>query len=167
MELNAVDRELALLQAHDFAFGGLGGDFEIRRQRFATNDQRMVTRRFERIWKAFKDSSVAMPHRRSFPMHQSRRGNNFGAENRADALMAETNTEDRHLRSEDANDFVADARILRPAVPGRNADAIWRQLFGFGNRDLVIAFHDYLATKHAEVLGEVVGKRVVVIDDQD
>ena len=63
MELDAVDREFTVLQSHDFVFGGLGGDLETRRQSFATNDQRMVTRRFEWIWEAFEETSAVMPHR--------------------------------------------------------------------------------------------------------
>ena len=81
--------------------------------------------------------------------------------------MAETNAKNRRLRSESPNYFVANASILRPARPRRNADPVGRERFRFADGDLVVPLHDHLATEHAEVLDEVIGKRIVVIDDQN
>src|SRR2546423_12382626 len=117
MELDAVDREFAVLQSHDLAFGCFGSDFEVGWQLFTPNDQRMVTRCVKRVWKIFEDASAMMLHRRSFSMHQTRRGNDLAAEDRANALMAETNAENRRLRSERANDVVADSSVFGPAGP--------------------------------------------------
>lgn len=167
MELDAVDRELAVLQSHHFAFGSFCCYLKARRQRIATHDQRMVTRRFERIWEALKDPSALMPHRRSFSMHQSPRRKDLAAENRANALMAETNSEDWRFSSEHANNFIADAGIPWPAGTWRNANAVGRQSFNLRDRDFVISLHDHVAAEHPEVLGEVVGERIVIIDDQD
>src|SRR4051812_31472552 len=114
MELDAVDRQLAVLQSHDFAFGGLSGHFETGGQRFSPDDQRMVPRRLEWIWKLFEDTGVAVLNGRSFSMHQSICGNDVGSEHGADALMPETNAEDRNSWTELADDFIADRSVLRP-----------------------------------------------------
>ena len=81
--------------------------------------------------------------------------------------MAKTNAEDRRLRSELSHDLVADAGILRPARTRRDADSLRTQRLNFSDGDLVVAFYHDFAVQHAEILDEVVGNRVVVIDDQD
>jgi hypothetical protein len=127
----------------------------------------MISGRLEWIWKIFEDASAVMFDRRSFSMHQTRGQNDFAAENSPDALMTETNAEDRHFRSQDADDLVANASVFRTAWSRRNTDPVGRERFGFGDSDLVVPLHNDIATKHAEILDEIVGKRVVVIDDQN
>ena len=95
MELNTVDWVFAVAQSHDFAFGRFGGYFKRARQSVAAHDERMITRRFEWIWQLRENACALMSNRRSFPMHQTRRRNDLAAEDSADALMPETNAEDR------------------------------------------------------------------------
>src|SRR5688572_6558646 len=80
--------------------------------------------------------------------------------------MAETNAENRLLRPKPANEFVANARVLGPARARRDTDPLRVQGFEFGDGGFVVPFHGHVATEHAEVLDEIVGKRIVVIDDQ-
>src|SRR5205085_10610480 len=119
MELHAVDRECAVPQPHDLAFGRFGRDLERIGQGLAVHDQRMIAGRFEGIGQIFEDAGPPMLNRRSFPMHQAWRGNDFAPKDLANALMTETNSEDRKVRSEDADDFVTDPRILRAPGTGR------------------------------------------------
>src|SRR5437016_1633875 len=140
MELDPVNWEFAVLQSHDFAFRCFGRDLEARWQSFAPDDKGMVTRRLERIGKLGENAGVVVPDRRSFSMHQALRRDDLAAENRADALMAEADAEDRHLRAELANDFVADPSVLRPARARRDADSFRTQRFDFANGDFVVAF---------------------------
>jgi hypothetical protein len=39
------------------------------------------------------------------------------------------------------------------------------KLIGFGNRDLVIAMHFDLGPEHKKCLYQVIGKRIVIIND--
>ena len=62
--------------------------------------------------------------------------------------------------------------LLMPASsgrpgPGRDADPIRIERFDLREGDFVVALHHDLATQLAEILDEVVGERVVVIDDQN
>src|SRR2546421_7120366 len=75
MELYAVDREFAVPQTHDLAFGRFGRDLERIWEGLAVHDQRMIAGRFEGIGQIFEDASALMLNGRSFPMHQARRGN--------------------------------------------------------------------------------------------
>ena len=60
MKLDAVDRELSMLQSHNFAVLGLGGDFERIGQRFAAHDQRMIACRFEWLGQILENASELM-----------------------------------------------------------------------------------------------------------
>ena len=52
VELHALDRQLAVAQAHDRAVGGLGGDLEHVGQAVAVDDQRVVAGGLERVGQA-------------------------------------------------------------------------------------------------------------------
>ena len=60
MKLDAVDWKLSMLQAHDFAVVGLGGDFERIGQRFALYNERMIARRFQWLGQIFENAAMLM-----------------------------------------------------------------------------------------------------------
>src|SRR5436305_6409611 len=120
----------------------------------------MIAGRFEGIGQIFEEARALMLNGRSFPMHQARRGNDFAAKDLANALIAETNSEDRNLRSEHANNFVADPGILRAPGTGRYANPLGSESFGLGDGDFIVSFHLDVTTEHGEVLDQVVGKRI-------
>ena len=100
-------------------------------------------------------------------VHQLGRAHDAAAEGLADGLMAEANAEQRHLAGKAADHVDADAGILRLARTGRDDDAIGLARGDFIERDLVVAAHFELLPQLAEVLRQVVGEGVVVIDQQD
>ncbi len=85
----------------------------------------------------------------------------------ADALMTQADTQDGYRRSKPPHDVIADSGVLRATWAWRNADAFGCERVDLGDRDFVVSLHNNLATQDPEILDEVVGKRVVVIDDQD
>src|SRR5688572_6920729 len=80
--------------------------------------------------------------------------------------MSEADAEDWLVRPEPANEFIANAGVLWPPRARGNTNPLGIQRFDFRDGDFVVAFHEYVATEHAEVLDEIVGERIVVIDDQ-
>src|ERR1019366_8990419 len=100
-------------------------------------------------------------------VHEGGGTNNFAAEGRANRLMAEAHAQQRHAPCEMADQFDADASFLRGARAGRDHDAIGTKLLNPANRDLVITAHHYLLTQFAEVLHQVVGEGVVIIQNKD
>jgi hypothetical protein len=58
------------------------------------------------------------------------------------------------------------ARLLRPAGPGRDDDAFRLGRGDFVHRHHVVAHHLHVGAELAEILNQVVGKRVVVVDDE-
>ena len=99
-------------------------------------------------------------------MHESGSADHLSAVRFGDALMSETDAQDRNLGPESQDDFFADARFARRARSGRNADVLRRQVCNFIQRDLVVSLDEKFTSKLAEILHEIVGERVVVIDQE-
>src|SRR4051812_23138279 len=100
-------------------------------------------------------------------MHQSRRLDDLAAEHRTDALMPEADAEDWYPGTEPAHNFIADSGVSRAARPGRDANPPRSKGLNFCDGDFVIPPHDHLAFQLPEILDEVVGEGIVVIDDED
>src|SRR5687767_10679588 len=81
--------------------------------------------------------------------------------------MAEADAEDRHRRTEALDGGNRDAGVLGTARAGRNHDPRRRQRRDLVQRDLVVAAHRHLGAELAQVLGEVEGERIVVVDQED
>src|SRR5688572_13566671 len=81
--------------------------------------------------------------------------------------MTEADAEDRHARTEAANDVHRDAGVLRAARSGRDEDLLRRHGLDLTDRDLVVASDAELRAQLAQVLDQVVGERVVVVDDEN
>jgi len=159
VELNAVHRMFGVLNAHNFAFGSFRRNLQAGWQAFA--------RSIERARQPFEDALSFMEHRRGFAVHQALRADDLAAVDFADRLMAEADAEQRNTRAKFANDIAGNSSLARRA--GAGAD---QYLFGVErNRlldgDLIVAENFHLRTELAKVLHEVVGERIVVIDDQN
>src|SRR5690606_13178095 len=61
----------------------------------------------------------------------------------------------------------ADAGLVGRAGAGRKDDGFGRALGDLVERDTVVAHHFGLRSKLSEIVGEVVGEAVVIIDHQD
>ncbi len=99
-------------------------------------------------------------------MHEAIGADNIASVDLADALMAEADSEDRDDSAHFLNHLATDPGIVGSAGTGRNTDAIRCFLVDFIESDLVIAMHLHFRTQFSEVLDEVVGERIVVVDDK-
>src|SRR6266404_1194759 len=127
----------------------------------------MVARGGEGVGEFAEDIFAVMMNLAGFAVEQFGGANDFAAERRADSLVAETNAEDRKFSSEAANQINADAGILWSARPGRNHDAFRLAARDFLNRNFVIAMYFDVAAQLAKVLRQVIGERIVVIEQQN
>src|SRR5882672_7730907 len=99
-------------------------------------------------------------------MHYLRGTNYLAAKRLANRLMSEANAHDRDAAGKALNHLQGNARVIRRAWSRRNHNALWLQLrFDLINRDLIIPPHFDLLTQFAKILDQVVGKRVVVVDN--
>src|SRR5664280_273730 len=99
-------------------------------------------------------------------MHEVGGTNDFAAKGCANRLVAEAYAQKRHASREMADQFDADPGILWCARARGDHDAIGMKLVDFVDRDLVIAAHHYLLTQFAEVLHQVVGEGIVIVENE-
>ncbi len=104
---------------------------------------------------------------RCFPVHQFAGADDIAAKDLANRLMAEADAEDWRAAAKLPDDVAADASFVWRAGAGRNADVARRQLADFIHTDGVVANDFHFRAQLAEVLNEVVGEGVVVIDDEE
>ena len=102
-----------------------------------------------------------------FPCIRSRRANDPAAERRANRLVPQAHSQDRNLARKVLDQRNADARFLRRARPRRNHNALRRQRLDLFDRDLVVAPNFHLRAQFAQELHQVVGKRIVIVEDKD
>jgi len=167
VELHAFDLVVAVTKAHDDAIIGFGGDGELPRQRFPFNDQRVVARGGERIGQLAENVLTVVMNLAGLAVEKFWGANDFSAKSGADGLVSETNTEDGEFSGEAFDEFDGDASFLRRARTRRNHNALGLAACNFLDGDFVVAMHFDGATKFAEILREVVGKRVVVVQQQN
>ena len=111
VELDAVDGEVAVGEAHDFAFGGFGGDFEAGREGFAFDDEGMVAGGFEGTRQASENILAGVQDGRGFAVHEARSADDVASVNLPNALVAEADTEDGNFSTEMPNHIATDTGI--------------------------------------------------------
>src|SRR5579862_1634406 len=166
MELDAVNGKRLVSQPHYLILGRGGGDFENIGKRLPPHDEGMVPRRLERAWQPREDARAIVEDGGCLAVHEPVRADDFAAEHIPDALVAEAYAKDRRRLPEAPDDVVADARLPRRARPGRDADALGFHFRDLVRRDFVVPLDDHLRAQFPEVLHQVVGEGVVVIENE-
>ena len=109
VELDSVDGPFAVGEAHDFSFGGFGGDFEAGGEGFAADDEGVVAGGFEGAGEAGEDILAGVEDGRGFAVHEAGGADDFATENLTDALVTETDSEDGDFSAEFADGVATDA----------------------------------------------------------
>ena len=167
MELNAVDGIIAMAHTHDLAFSGLGVNDQDIGNRRRVDQQGVIARGLERAGQSGKNAGGVVQHGRGLAVHESSGPHHHPPIDMSDALMTEAHAEHWQLRPDLGDDFVGDARFLGRAGPGRNDDGLGLQCLDGFQRDLVVALHNRFRAELTKVLDEVVGERIVVIDNEE
>ena len=97
MELNSFNAKFTMPKAHDRAVVGFGGYFELARQRFPLDDQRMIARGGKGIGELAEDALGIVVNLAGLAMKQLGRTNDLSSEGGADGLMPKANAENRAL----------------------------------------------------------------------
>src|SRR5579864_7210393 len=171
MELDAFNVMAAVAQAHDGAsavfFGGPGADFQLGGQIFFFHDKRMIAGGRHRHRQTLKDGFVVVHDRAGLAVHDMTGTNDIAAEGFADRLVTEADAEHWDFSREVADQVDADARLMRRAWAGRDDDALGTHALNFVHGNLVVAAHLDLCAQFAEVLDQVVGEGIVVVEYED
>ena len=100
-------------------------------------------------------------------MHDLGSANDASTKDLANALVAQTHTQERALPDRVRNECVGNTGIGRGSGPGADEHTIGVQRIDAVDVDVVISPYYRACAELAQVLDEVVDERVVVIDHQD
>src|SRR5690606_24901626 len=100
-------------------------------------------------------------------VHQPGRPRYPAAVDVADALVPQADAEYRYLLAQREDNLVADAAVVRVAGARADDDVRRLQRLDFCQGHRIVAEYLDLSAQLAEVLHQVIGKRVVVVDNDD
>src|ERR1700752_3167149 len=167
MKLHALNFQFPMTQSHDNVIRRSRGHFKTLRQRLLLNNQRMIASPLKTIRQPGEDRLAVVNHFRRLAMHHLRRANYTPAKRLPDRLMTKTNTQQRNLSRKVLDHFQRDSRRVRRPWSRRDHNPLGPQLrFDVLHRDAIVSMHLNLLTQLAEILYEVVSKRIVVVDNQ-
>ena len=98
-------------------------------------------------------------------MHQLLGAHNLTSVNLPDGLVPQTHSEDWQLATKGRNDLAGNPRLIRRARTRRNTDPRGLEIAKFFHRHGIIPQHFHLRSQLAKILDEIVGKGIVVIDN--
>src|SRR5260370_10014792 len=126
----------------------------------------MVARGGEGIGQLAENILAVVMDLASLAVKEFRSADYFSAERGADGLMAKAHAKDRKFSGQALHQLHGNARFLRSARTGGNHDTLRLSADNFFHGNFVVTVHFDLATQLAEILREVVSKRIVVIHQQ-
>src|SRR5215469_16563362 len=114
-----------------------------------------------------KDGLVIVHDRTGFTVHEMRGANDPSAESLADRLMSKTNTQQWSLAGKMADQVDAEPSFVWSARPGRDHDSLWPHCFNFFDSNLIVAADPDISPQFSQILDQVVGERIVIIEDEN
>ena len=165
MELDAVDRERGVAEAHHMAIIARRIDDQLGRN--ILDDQRVIARRRERRGEADEQPAPVMRHLRSLPVHQPA-AHHIPAEMLPDRLMAKADAKQRLARFGTGRDEIkADTRLVGRAGAGRDEEGLRARGDRLPRRNRIVAHDLNLGPQLHQVVDKVPGKAVIIVDDED
>lgn len=158
--------------AHDlFHFAllilGPGGDFKTFGQCLPGHHQGMIASGGERARQAGEHPLAGMVHRRGLAVHHLPGTHHLSTERLPQGLMSQTDAENRQLAGEMANRLHGNTGLVGRAGPRRDHQPVRPHRLHPGQINLVITMHQHLGPQFLQVLDQVIGEAVIVIDHQD
>src|SRR5450756_1058447 len=167
VELHAVDRQLAVPHAHHHVLRVPGAEFENVGQGLV-DDQRVVAGGREGVGQPGEDAAAVVADLVGLAVHGGAGAAHHAPVHLADGLVPEADAEHRQALGAEARDGVhADPRLVRCAGAGRDDEMRRLRRGDLVQRHAVVALHGDLGAELAQVLHQVVGERVVVVDHED
>jgi hypothetical protein len=171
VELHALDGKRLMAHPHNLSVVVCGGSYdESRRQTFPGDHKGVVTRCSKGIWHAFEQPFAIVAYHRGLAVHDAARPRYHAPSNLTNRLMAEADPKDGGLTTAaegETHHVETDSTSIRCARSWREHNCLGRQLSDLRNRDFIVAFDNHCFAKLPQVLNEVIGKAVVVVDNEN
>src|ERR1700722_17510941 len=155
-----------MAHTHDLALRGARRDLEHRGDALRFRDQRVIAASLKILSHAAEHALAVVPHRRDFAVHEPRCAHDAPAEHLDQRLMTEAYAEDWNASRECLDHRHRHPRVARPAGPRR--DDQMRVPSGERRLDAdgVVTVDVDVRAEHPERPHEVIGERIVVVDQQ-
>jgi len=150
--------------AHNDIVGSPRADAEIRGQSVRIYDQRVVAHGRERVFQRSIDGPRIMEDFGHLTVHDLRRADDLASEGCPNALVSQADTEDRGRLTEAADHVAGDAGLFGSAWAGGDDDLTGFEPFDLFQGNFVVPKDLHLCSQLAEIVKEIVGERVVVVD---
>ena len=124
----------------------------------------MVTRRRKGYRQAAEQIGIVVVDLGSLAMHDFLGMHDAPAEGLAYTLMAQADAQQGQFSLKMIDDIDGYPRLVGGARPGRNHDPRRVQILDFLQANLVVAENAHVFTQFAEILHQVVGEGIVIID---
>ena len=85
----------------------------------------------------------------------------------ADCLMPQAHTQNRRCFGKVADQAYADAGFVGSTRTGRNDDLLGMHVVNLLDRDLVVAAYFDVGAQLSDVLDQVIGKRIVIVENEN
>src|SRR2546428_3920453 len=167
MKLDTLHQRVLVPHTHDGPVGQLGRTLKPLRQCMAIDNQRVVPRPDERVGQSVVDSASIVTDLRHLSMHGCRGADDLATEGCADALVTEAHTQDRDMACQLRHQRRRDAGLVRGAGARRNHHRGGLHRSNLARCGLIVPEDADVARQLAQVLHEVVGERIVVVDNND
>src|SRR6266700_5579528 len=102
-----------------------------------------------------------------FAVHEIRRTYDLASERGPEGLVAEAHSQDRQFAGEVPKNIHADPGFLGCARARGNKNARGSNRLNVAHRNLVVPANHHLGTQFTQILNEVIGERVVVVEDEN
>ena len=122
VELDPVEREGAVLEAHDDAVFAPGGDFQVRG--VGRRHEGMIAGRPEGGRQTFEDAPPRMKNLVALAVHRDGGLDGGAPKDFVQGLVSQANPQDGDLPIEMGDDCLADARLLRGLGARRDAEPV-------------------------------------------
>jgi len=167
VKLYAVERACLVVDGHDLAVSAEGVGDQFVGQIFGADRQGVVAYGVEGLGQAFEKRATCMGDGADLAVANLACGDDLAAHCLSDALMAEADAEDGKDFWGLADQFDANACLVRCAWAGRQDHAVWFQGESLCDGELVIADDLCVCANFLKIVDEVPGETVIIIDDED
>ena len=166
VELYAFHGVLFMAHAHDFAVCRPGSNVEAFGQAGMFDGEAVVAGAVYGIGQAGEYAAVGVVYGRYFAVHQLLRAHDAATKGFADGLVAEAYAQNGNLPGKAAQGGHGNAGFFGRAGAGADHEVLGLEFGNFVQRDVVVAAHADFLAELGEILDDVVGEGVVVVDKQ-
>src|ERR1700675_3732762 len=124
----------------------------------------MIAGRCHRHGQTLKDRFIVMHDRAGFAVHEMGGANHASAEGFANRLVPETDSQHWNFSREMPDQIDADARLMRRARTGGDDKPLGPHVLDLTHGHLIVTANLDLGAQFPDVLDQVVGERIVVLE---